>query len=215
MKIICIASNYRDGSAPAAGVSAEKPQQSIFLKPDTALSKEGWPFFVPEFSNEVAYETEVVVRISRLGRCIPTRFAHRYYNEITLGLDFTARDLLRDLRAKGQSWEIAKGFDGSAVVGKFVKLEELGIATEAHPEGKSIQDLHFTMQMNGEVRQQGHTAQMIHSIDEIVSYVSQFFMLKIGDLIFTGTPAGIDTVKEGDVIVASLEGRELLSCKIK
>lgn len=220
MKIICIDNNYRDitsvektgiYSPPLGGAGGG----SLFLKPDTAIGKEGWPFFVPEFSNQVEYETEVVVRISRLGRCIPTRFAHRYYNEISLGIDFTARDLQRELKEKGLPWEISKGFDGSAVVGKFVKLEELGIATEANPNGKSIQDLHFEMRLNDETRQVGHTADMLHTIDEIVSYASQFFMLKIGDIIFTGTPKGVGTVKEGDIIKASLEGQELLTCKIK
>ncbi len=179
---------------------------TLFMKPDTALQKEGWPFFVPEFSEQVEYETELVVRISRLGRCIPERFAHRYYNEVTLGLDFTARDLQKQLREKGLPWEICKGFDNSAVVGEFVRLDTLG---------KPIQDLHFSMQLNGETRQQGHTADMLHTVDRIVSYASRYFMLKIGDLIFTGTPAGVGTVKEGDLITAELEGRKLLTCKVK
>lgn len=219
MKIICVGMNYPEHNkelnhsiGEVAGVD-NKP--TLFLKPDTAIGKEGWPFFVPEFSNQIEYETELVVRISRLGRCIPTRFAHRYYNEVTLGIDFTARDLQKQLKAKGLPWEISKGFDGSAVCGKFVKLEELGIATEQNPEGKSIQDLHFEMSLNDEIRQVGHTADMLHTVDEIVSYASQFFMLKIGDLIFTGTPKGVGTVKEGDIIKASLEGQELLTCKIK
>lgn len=179
---------------------------TLFMKPDTALQKEGWPFFVPDFSEQVEYETELVVRISRLGRCIPERFAHRYYNEITLGLDFTARDLQKQLRDKGLPWEICKGFDNSAVVGEFVKLETLG---------KPIQDLHFSMQLNGETRQQGHTADMLHTVDRIIAYASRYFMLKIGDLIFTGTPAGVGSVKEGDLITAELEGRKLLECKVK
>lgn len=219
MKIICVGMNYAEHNKELnhsiGEVSGIKGNPTLFLKPDTAIGKEGWPFFVPEFSNEVEYETEVVVRISRLGRCIPTRFAHRYYNEISLGIDFTARDIQRELKSKGLPWEISKGFDGSAAVGKFVKLEELGIATEAHPEGKSIQDLHFEMKLNDEVRQIGHTADMLHTIDEIISYASQFYMLKIGDLIFTGTPKGVGKVKEGDIITATLEGRELLNCKIK
>lgn len=186
-------------------VNGIKGNPTLFLKPDTAIGKEGWPFFVPEFSKQVEYETELVVRISRLGRYIPQRFAHRYYNEVTIGIDFTARDLQQDLRANGLPWEISKGFDGSAVVGRFVKLEELG----------PIQDLHFDMRLNGEIRQIGHTADMLHTVDEIISYASQFFMLKIGDLIFTGTPKGVGKAKEGDLIKASLEGQELLTCKIK
>ena len=219
MKIICVGMNYAEHNKELNHSENEiegiKGNPTLFLKPDTALGKEGWPFFVPEFSNQVEYETELVIKISRLGRCIPKRFAHRYYNEVTLGIDFTARDLQRDLRSKGLPWEIAKGFDGSAAVGKFVKLEELGVKTEANPEGKSIQDLKFEMRLNDEIRQIGYTADMLHSVDEIVSYASQFFMLKIGDLIFTGTPKGVGTVKEGDIIKATLEGRELLSCKIK
>lgn len=219
MKIICVGMNYAEHNKELNHSIGEihgiKGNPTLFLKPDTAIGKEGWPFFVPEFSKQVEYETELVVRISRLGRCIPTRFAHRYYNEVTLGIDFTARDLQHELKEKGLPWEISKGFDGSAAVGKFMKLEELGIATENNPVGKSIQDLNFEMKLNDETRQVGYTGDMLHSIDEIVSYASQFFMLKIGDLIFTGTPKGVGTVKEGDVIKASLEGRELLTCKIK
>lgn len=205
MKIICVGMNYALHNREMGNLSLpENP--TLFMKPDTALQKEGWPFFVPEFSEQVEYETELVVRISRLGRCIPERFAHRYYNEVTLGLDFTARDLQKQLREKGLPWEICKGFDNSAVVGEFVRLDTLG---------KPIQDLHFSMQLNGETRQQGHTADMLHTVDRIVSYASRYFMLKIGDLIFTGTPAGVGTVKEGDLITAELEGRKLLTCKVK
>lgn len=199
MKIICVCMNYD-------AIDAKTPHPTLFLKPDTALSKEGWPFFLPEFSDQVEYETELVVKISRLGRCIPTRFAHRYYNEVTLGIDFTARDLLTQLQAKGLPWEISKGFDGSAVCGEWIKLSDLG---------KDIQDLRFEMKLNGETRQTGHTSDMLHTVDEIVSYASQFFMLKMGDLIFTGTPKGVGTVKEGDIIQASLEDRMLLTCKVK
>jgi 2-keto-4-pentenoate hydratase/2-oxohepta-3-ene-1,7-dioic acid hydratase in catechol pathway len=205
MKIICVGMNYalhnqelQERTTPADPV--------LFMKPDTALQKEGWPFFIPEFSEQVEYETELVVRICRLGRCIPERFAHRYYQEVTVGLDFTARDLQRQLRGEGLPWELCKAFDNSAVVGSFVPLAELG---------KPIQDLRFEMQLNGELRQQGHTADMLHTVDHIVAYASRYFMLKTGDLIFTGTPAGVGRVAENDLITASLEGRPVLTCRVK
>lgn len=205
MKIICVGMNYAEHNQEMK--HEEVPTEpTLFLKPDTALQKAGWPFFVPEFSQQVEYETELVVRINRLGKCIPERFAHRYYDEVTVGIDFTARDLQARLRAKGLPWEISKGFDNAAVVGQFVKLSDLG---------KPVDDLHFTMQLNGEQRQHGHTAQMLHHIDKIVAYASQFYMLKIGDLIFTGTPAGVGTVQPEDLITAQLEGRELLRCRVK
>jgi 2-keto-4-pentenoate hydratase/2-oxohepta-3-ene-1,7-dioic acid hydratase in catechol pathway len=205
MKIICVGMNYAQHNQELN--EREAPSEPVlFMKPDSALQKEGWPFFIPEFSQQVEYETELVVRICRLGRCIPERFAHRYYQEVTVGLDFTARDLQRDLRSRGLPWECCKAFDNSAVIGSFVSLQELG---------RPVQDLHFEMQLNGEVRQQGHTAQMLHTVDHIVAYASRYFMLKTGDLIFTGTPAGVGPVAEEDLITASLEGRQLLSCRIK
>jgi 2-keto-4-pentenoate hydratase/2-oxohepta-3-ene-1,7-dioic acid hydratase in catechol pathway len=204
MKIICVGMNYALHNQEL-NEQTQHADPVLFMKPDTALQKEGWPFFVPEFSEQVEYETELVVRISRLGRCIPERFAHRYYNEVTLGIDFTARDVQQRLRAQGLPWELSKGFDNSAVVGTFVPLAELG---------KGIQQLHFEMQLNGETRQVGDTSRMLHTVDRIVSYASRYFMLKIGDLIFTGTPAGVGRVAEGDRITAQLEGREVLSCKV-
>ena len=205
MKIICVGMNYALHN-DEMGEKRVPTAPTLFMKPDTALQKEGWPFFVPEFSSQVEYETELVVRINRLGRCISERFAHRYYNEVSLGFDFTARDLQRDLREGGLPWEICKGFDNSAVVGEFVKLDELG---------KDIQDLRFSMQLNGETRQVGHTADMLHTVDQIVAYASRFFMLKIGDLIFTGTPQGVmhgypadqkNWLKPGDEVEVTIEG---------
>ncbi len=205
MKIICVGMNYalHNEEMHETAVSEEPV---LFLKPDTALQKEGWPFFVPEFSKQVEYETELVVRISRLGRHIQERFAHRYYNEVSLGIDFTARDVQQKLRAQGLPWEISKGFDNSAVVGKFIPLDDLD---------KPVQDLRFNMYLNGTLRQTGHTADMLHSVDRLVAYASRYFMLKIGDLIFTGTPAGVGTVSENDTITADLEGRRILECRIK
>lgn len=197
------------------GVKVGMPQSlveqggiTLFLKPDTALTRPDWPFFVPDWSEQIEYETELVVRINRLGKSIPERFAHRYYDEITLGLDFTARDIQRQLSQKGLPWEIAKGFDGAAYCGqKWLRLSEMS--------GKNVQDLHFEMQLNGETRQVGWTGDMIHTVDQIIAYASQFYLLKTGDLIFTGTPAGVGRVKEGDLITAQLEGIEVLNCRCK
>lgn len=181
---------------------------TLFLKPDTALTRPDWPFFVPDWSEQIEYETELVVRINRLGKSIPERFAHRYYDEITLGLDFTARDIQRQLSQKGLPWEIAKGFDGAAFCGqKWLRLSEMS--------GKNVQNLHFEMQLNGETRQVGWTGDMIHTVDQIIAYASQFYLLKTGDLIFTGTPTGVGRVKEGDLITAQLEGIEVLNCRCK
>ncbi len=222
MKIICIGMNYAkhneelkhtltqiQGVRPALPhAPAEDSAITLFLKPDTALTRPDWPFFVPDWSQQIEYETELVVRINRLGKSIPERFAHRYYDEMTLGIDFTARDIQKQLSQKGLPWEIAKGFDGAAYCGqKWLKLSEMG--------GKDIQDLHFEMQLNGETRQVGWTGDMIHTVDQIISYASQFYLLKTGDLIFTGTPAGVGRVKEGDVITAQLEGIEVLNCRCK
>lgn len=205
MKIICVGMNYALHNKEMHNPDIQE-EPILFLKPDTALQKEGWPFFVPEFSQQVEYETELVIRICRLGRHISERFAHRYYNEVSLGIDFTARDVQQKLRAQGLPWEISKGFDNSAVVGRFIPLVDLN---------KPIQDLHFDMYLNGDLRQSGHTADMLHSVDKIVAYASRYFMLKIGDIIFTGTPAGVGAVRENDTITAELEGRKILECKIK
>ena len=222
MKIICVGMNYtrhneelKHTLSQVEGVNvgtqlAEAKQQAItlFLKPDTALTRPDWPFFVPDWSQQVEYETELVVRINRLGKSIPERFAHRYYDEMTLGIDFTARDIQRQLSQKGLPWEIAKGFDGAAYCGqKWLRMADL--------PGKSIQDLHFEMQLNGETRQVGWTGDMLHTVDQIIAYASRFYLLKTGDLIFTGTPAGVGTVKEGDLITARLEGIDVLSCRCK
>ena len=222
MKIICVGMNYtrhneelKHTLSQVEGVNvgtqlAEAKQQAItlFLKPDTALTRPDWPFFVPDWSQQVEYETELVVRINRLGKSIPERFAHRYYDELTLGIDFTARDIQRQLSQKGLPWEIAKGFDGAAYCGqKWLRMADL--------PGKSIQDLHFEMQLNGETRQVGWTGDMLHTVDQIIAYASRFYLLKTGDLIFTGTPAGVGTVKEGDLITARLEGIDVLSCRCK
>ena len=177
----------------------------IFTKADSALLTGGKPFFVPAFTQRCDYETELVVRICRLGRSIAKRWAHRYYDQVTVGIDFTARDLQQQLRAKGLPWEISKGFDGSAAIGE---MQPLGNYAD-------VQDLHFHLDKNGETVQRGHTADMLHKVDEIVSYISQFFTLKMGDLIFTGTPAGVGPVKEGDHLEGFLEGKKVLEFNVR
>ena len=203
------------GDRPSCG--AEKVHPTLFLKPDTAFLRPDWPFYIPDFSNEVEYETELVVRINRLGKSIPERYAYRYYDEVTLGIDFTCRDLQRQLKAKGLPWEISKGFDSSAFCGEWVKLKDLGIIRqgEGQPSDKTIQDLHFEMQLNGETRQIGWTGDMLHTVDQIIAYASRFYILKMGDLIFTGTPKGVGKLSEGDLITGQLEGRQILECRIR
>jgi acylpyruvate hydrolase len=196
MKIICIGRNYADH---ARELGNDLPTEPVFfLKPDSALLASKMPFFVPEFTNDVHYELELVVRINRLGKHIAEEFAPRYYSEVALGIDFTARDVQNDLKKKGLPWEKAKAFDGSAaMMGEFVSLESLG---------KPTNDLRFELKKNGETVQMGHTADLIFTIDKIIAYVSQFMTLKIGDLIFTGTPAGVGPVSPGDKLEAFLEG---------
>lgn len=203
MKIICIGRNYTDHINE---LSNEKPSNPVvFLKPDTSISLKGQPFFIPEFSKEVHHEVEVLVRINRIGKHIQPKFAHKYYNEIGLGIDFTARDLQAQLKQKGLPWEKAKGFDGSAVVGKWLQKSDL----------PAVDQLHFKLIKNGEVVQSGNTALMLWKIDELIAYISQFFTLKIGDIIFTGTPAGVGPVAPNDVLEGRLEEQELFQIKVK
>ena len=203
MKIICIGRNYTDHIAELENEKPENPV--VFLKPDTAILLKGQPFFIPDFSQDVHHEVEVLVRINRIGKHIQPKFAHKYYDEIGLGVDFTARDLQAQLKAKGLPWEKAKGFDGAAVVGKWVAKTEL----------PQVDELQFSLRKNGETVQAGNTALMLWKIDELIAYVSQFFTLKIGDIIFTGTPAGVGPVAINDILVGELEGRELFNIKVK
>lgn len=203
MKIICIGRNYTDHIKE---LENERPQEPvIFLKPDTSLLLKNQPFFIPPFSEDVHYEVEVLVRINRIGKHIQEKFSHKYYDEIGLGIDFTARDLQAKLKAKGLPWEKAKAFDGAAVVGAWVSKSEL----------PNVDDLNFQMKKNNEIVQSGTTSLMLWKIDEIISYVSEFFTLKIGDIIFTGTPAGVGKVSENDILEGSLEGRKMFSIKVK
>jgi 2-keto-4-pentenoate hydratase/2-oxohepta-3-ene-1,7-dioic acid hydratase in catechol pathway len=203
MKIICVGRNY---AAHAAELKNEVPSEPvIFLKAETSLLPKRQPFFYPDFSKDIHFETELVVRIDRLGKNIAPKFAHKYYSEVTLGIDFTARDIQQKLKEKGLPWEKAKAFDGSAPTGKFVAKSKL-------PE---VNQLNFELKINGESRQQGNTAQMIFSIDELIAYVSKYFTLKIGDLIFTGTPQGVGPIQIGDHLEAYLEGEKVLNLKVR
>lgn len=203
MKIICIGRNYTDHIAELENEKPENPV--VFLKPDTAILLKGQPFFIPEFSQDVHHEVEVLVRINRIGKHIQPKFASKYYDEISLGIDFTARDLQAQLKAKGLPWEKAKGFDGAAVVGKWIAKQEL----------PPVDKLNFALNKNNETVQESNTALMLWKIDELIAYISQFFTLKIGDIIFTGTPAGVGPVVINDVLVGKLEGRELFNIKVK
>ena len=202
MKIICIGRNYAD-HAEELNDGAEIPKEPLFfLKPDTALLRNNDPFYIPSFSNEVHYECELVVRITRLAKCIDRKFASRCYEEVGLGIDFTARDLQREAIQKGLPWELCKGFDHSAALSnQFVPLAELG---------GDVQNLEFEMELNGEVRQHGFTKDMLFTVDEIISHISRYMTLRIGDLIYTGTPVGVGPVKPGDNIKARIGGHTLL-----
>jgi 2-keto-4-pentenoate hydratase/2-oxohepta-3-ene-1,7-dioic acid hydratase in catechol pathway len=203
MKIICVGLNY---SSHAKEMNLNMPEEPvIFMKPDSAILRVNNPFFIPDFANEFHYETEIVIRINRLGRHIEPQFAHRYYDEIGIGIDFTARDLQLELMAKGQSWEKAKAFDSSAAISEFVKKEKF----------TNLQNINFHLDINGECKQKGNTSDMIFTIDNIISYVSKFFTLKIGDLLYTGTPAGVGPVKIGDRLQAYIEDDKMMDFLIK
>ena len=204
MKILAVGWNYAEHNQELGQTLPAEP--IIFSKPDSALLLGNKPFFMPNFSNEIHYETELVVRINRLGKNIAPRFASRYYSEVALGIDFTARDLQRSLKVAGQPWEISKAFDNSAAVSEFIPLSSLSV---------SIQELSFYLQLNDKIVQQGNTKDMIFSVDAIIAYVSQFFTLKIGDLIFTGTPAGVGQIAKNDHLQGYLQGNQLLNFYIK
>jgi len=203
MKIICIGRNY---VAHAQELNNEVPKSPVFfMKPDTALLLKNTPFFYPDFTEDLHFETELVVKISRNGRNIDPAFAHRYYEELSVGIDFTARDLQNQCKAKGLPWEIAKAFDQSAPIGKFVPLSSL-------PDSKN---LNFWLDINGERKQTGTSTNMIFDIDHLIAYVSRFITLRMGDFIFTGTPEGVGPTKIGDRFEAYLEGEKLLDFKVK
>jgi len=203
MKIICVGRNY---SEHAAELKNEVPQEPVlFLKPETAIIPKRMPFFIPDFSTNVHHELELVVRINKLGKHIQKQFANKYYSEFTVGIDFTARDLQAQLKQKGLPWEKAKAFDGSALVGKFVSKTQF----------KNVNNLNIEMLKNGEIVQKGNTSQMLFNIDYLISYISQYFTLKIGDLIFTGTPSGVSQVLKNDKLELLLEGEKLATVNVK
>ena len=203
MKFICIGRNY---AAHIAELQHAVPTEPVFfLKQENAITRRNRPFFLPDFSQQVDYETEIIVKINRLGKCIQEKFAHLYYEEIGLGVDFTARDLQRRCIQEGNPWEIAKAFDGSAVVGKFLPKSQF----------QDVQNLNFHLLLNGEKVQEGHSRDMLFTIDQIIAYVSRFMTLKTGDIIFTGTPGGVGPVHINDRLQGFLEGEKMFDFKVK
>ncbi|TRW24817.1 fumarylacetoacetate hydrolase family protein [Flavobacterium zepuense] len=203
MKIICIGRNYVDHIAE---LQNERPTEPvIFLKPDTALLQKQFPFVIPEFSSDVHHEIEIVVKINKVGKYIDAKFAHKYYDEVTVGIDFTARDVQAKLKEKGLPWEKAKAFDGSAVLGDFVPKTEFA----------SLDKVNFELTNNGTPVQVGNTEQMLWKIDELIAAASQYFTLKTGDVIYTGTPQGVAKVNPGDVLEGFLEGKKLFKVQVK
>ena len=203
MKIICIGRNYANHIAE---LQNEKPTEPVvFLKPDSAILLKQHPFVIPEFSDDVHHEIEIIVKINKVGKYIEPKFAHKYYDEISVGIDFTARDLQGELKAKGLPWEKAKAFDGSAVIGEFLPKNQFS----------SLENITFELTNNNKTVQMGNSSFMLWKIDELISYVSQFFTLKIGDIIFTGTPEGVAAVKPDDVLEGFLEGKQMFKIQIK
>lgn len=203
MKIICVGRNY---NAHVKELKNEVPTEPVlFLKPQTAIPIKNQPFFYPDFSKDVHFEVELVIKICKVGKHIATEFAHKYYNEIGIGIDFTARDIQEECKKKGLPWEKAKAFDGSAAVGDFIDKKSLG----------NLNNLAFSLQQNGVVKQSGNSSDMIFTIDELVAYISRYFTLKIGDLIFTGTPEGVGPIAVGDQLEGFLFEKKLLDIKVR
>ncbi len=205
MKIFAVGMNYAAHNKELDHTLIIPDEPVVFMKPDSALLKDGKPFFIPDFSKEIHYETELVVRINRLGKNIAERFASRYYDAVTVGIDFTARDLQRKLRNAGQPWEISKGFDGSAVIGDFIPVDQF----------ENIQNLSVSLQIDGKKVQEGNTSDMLFTVDKIIAWISRFYTLKIGDLLFTGTPAGVGPVSIGQHLEGYLETKKLLDFYIR
>lgn len=208
MKIICVGQNYQSHNKEMNRALSDKDDDPvIFMKPDTSLlAGDKQEFYIPDFSSNIHYEAELVVKINKMGKNISERFAHRYYQEITIGIDFTARDMQSELKKKGLPWEISKAFDNSAVIGSFVPKDKYG---------KEIGDIDFTLSVNNKIVQSANTSEMIHPVDKIIAYASRFFTLKTGDLIFTGTPAGVGKIEIDDCLTGTLEGDCLFNLKIR
>jgi len=203
MKIFAIGQNYAEHNKELNSKNPTEPV--VFMKPDTALLKNNKPFFIPDFTNELHYETELIIKFNRLGKNIDSVFSNRYYAEIGLGVDFTARDIQRKLKAEGKPWEISKAFDGSAVIGNFIPVTELG----------DIQNIDFHLELNGKTVQTGNSSEMIFQINELVAYISRFFTIKIGDLLFTGTPVGVGKVAIGDRLEGFIFDKKMFDFQIK
>lgn len=202
MKIICIGRNYAAHAAELGNELATEPV--IFMKPDSAVFRQRDAFYIPDWTNDVHYELEVVVRINRLGKNIEAKFAPKYFAEFTVGIDFTARDVQSGLKAKGLPWEKAKAFDQSAVLGDFLSVDDFDLS-----------NLHFQLKKNGELVQDGNTSLMLHNIAQLIEHSSQYFTLKIGDLLFTGTPEGVGPVAPGDLLEGFIEGKKVLNVKVR
>lgn len=205
MKIFAVGLNYPQHNKELKETLYKGEQPVIFTKADSSLLKDGKPFFVPDDMGQIDYETEIVVRICRLGKAIPARFAHRYYDALTVGIDFTARDLQKKLREKGLPWEMCKGFDGAATIGEWVPVEKF----------RDVQSLHFHLDINGNTVQEGCTSDMLFKIDEIIEYISKYFTLKTGDILYTGTPVGVGPVNIDDHLKGYVEDRKVLEFNIK
>ena len=203
MKIFAIGQNYVEHNKELNSKNPTEPV--VFMKPDTSLLKNNKPFYIPDFTNELHYETELIIKFNRLGKNIDTIFANRYYAEIGLGIDFTARDIQRKLKAEGKPWEISKAFDNSAVIGNFLPVTELG----------DVQNIQFRLDINGKTVQNGNSSEMIFQINELVAYVSRFFTIKIGDLLFTGTPVGVGKVEVGDRLEGYIFNNKMFDFYIK
>lgn len=203
MKIICVGRNY---AAHIQELDNQRPDEPIlFLKPDSAILLKKNPFFIPDFSDDVHFEVEILVKINKIGKHIDRKFAHKYYDEIGLGIDFTARDLQKKLKEKGLPWEKAKSFDGSAVIGNFLPKSAFN----------SVDDVNFRLEKNAKEVQNGNTSLMLWKIDTLIEYISKYFTLKIGDVIFTGTPSGVGKVEPSDVLTGFIEDKEVFSVKVK
>ncbi|MCX2745681.1 fumarylacetoacetate hydrolase family protein [Mangrovivirga sp. M17] len=203
MKILAIGRNYVDHIKELNNEIPDNPV--IFTKPDTALLKNNDPFYYPDYSNDIHHEIEVIIRICKQGKSIQPKFAHKYYDSVGLGIDFTARDLQSEAKSKGLPWAIAKGFNGSAPISEFIPKTEF----------EDIQDLNFELQVNGETKQKGNTSLMMYKIDELIAHISKYITLSTGDIIFTGTPKGVGPVKKGDRLTGFLEGKKMLDFEIK
>lgn len=205
MKIFAVGMNYIMHNKELDGTLYKPAEPVVFTKADSALLKDGKPFFLPEELGRIDYETELAVRICRLGKSIPQRFAHRYYDAVTVGIDFTARDLQRRLRDEGKPWEMCKGFDGAAVIGEWVGVEKF----------RDIQAIHFSLDINGRTVQEGCSSDMLFKVDELVAYISRWFTLKTGDIIYTGTPAGVGAVHINDHLAGRIDDRKVLEFNVK